>query len=175
MHECFSFRVACYQCRWTNSEKCLWAPIRLITKACWLLLVNSLSLFRNICTFSRIFAITGSTEICLKSLSIFSGGWTMGTGLTKACSYMVGYLFCTILAVMICVLLRLTSGNYATARETLILNGLSSAEQDRTARRTTKQKIWTYLKVPPWKQVLLKEQLTVISINRLLLKTQALK
>jgi len=36
-----------------------------------------------------------------KALLIFSGGWTLGTGLTKACLYMVGYLFCTILAVMI--------------------------------------------------------------------------
>ena len=54
-------------------------------KACWLFLVDSLSLFRNICPFSRIFAITDNTEICLKSLSIFPGGWTLGTGLTKVC------------------------------------------------------------------------------------------
>ena len=40
---------------------------------------------------------------------------------------------------------------------------------------TAKQKIWTYLKVPPRKQVLNKEQLTVIFINRLLLRTHALK
>lgn len=53
------------------------------------------------CTFSRIFAITGNTAICLKSLLIFSGGSTLGTGLTKVCLYMVGYLFCTILVVMI--------------------------------------------------------------------------
>ena len=44
---------------------------------------------------------TGSTDICLKSVPIFSGGLTFGTGLTSACLYKLGYLHSFMLAQMI--------------------------------------------------------------------------
>lgn len=44
---------------------------------------------------------TGKTDICLKSLSRSSGGWTFRTGLARACLYKAGYFLSRILAQMI--------------------------------------------------------------------------
>ena len=70
-------------------------------KACWFPLTLKESLFNIICTFSKSLPRTGRTDICLKSVSISSGGWTFGTGLTRACLYKVGYFFSEILAQII--------------------------------------------------------------------------
>ena len=54
-----------------------------------------------ICTISWTLPRTGKSDICLKPVSRYSGGWTFGKGLTRACLYNVGYFLSRLLAQMI--------------------------------------------------------------------------
>ena len=70
-------------------------------KACWEALRLRSFRFSLSWILSSTLATCGKTEICLKSLFIFIGLSTLGTGLTRACLLLVGYLDCTILAQII--------------------------------------------------------------------------
>ena len=60
--------------------------------ACWLSLILRSPLFNLSWMISKILASCGNTEIWRKSLSMSLSGYTLGTGVTNACLYRVGYL-----------------------------------------------------------------------------------